>query len=44
MSLIQSAKLNDIDPWHYLRDVMERLPTNEEDPPRQVSQAWTHKP
>ncbi|AKJ27078.1 IS66 family transposase [Caldimonas brevitalea] len=27
MSLIQSAKLNDIDPWHYLRDVMERLPT-----------------
>jgi hypothetical protein len=27
MSLIQSAKLNDLDPWAYLRDVLERLPT-----------------
>lgn len=27
MSLIQSAKLNGLDPYAYLRDVMERLPT-----------------
>jgi hypothetical protein len=27
MCLVQSARLNDIAPWHYLRDVMERLPT-----------------
>jgi transposase len=27
MSLIQSAKLNDLDPWAYLKDVLERLPT-----------------
>jgi transposase len=27
MSLIQSAKLNNLDPWAYLKDVLERLPT-----------------
>ena len=27
MSLIQSAKLNGHDPWAYLKDVFERLPT-----------------
>ncbi|MFT6952795.1 MAG: hypothetical protein ACJAUL_003969 [Paraglaciecola sp.] len=27
MSLIQSAKLNDHDPYAYLKDVLERLPT-----------------
>ena len=27
MSLVQSAKLNGHDPYHYLRDVLERLPT-----------------
>ena len=26
MSLIQSAKLNGLDPYAYLRDVLERLP------------------
>ena len=28
MSLIQSAKLNGLDPYQYLRDVLERLPTH----------------
>ena len=27
MSLIQSAKINGLDPQAYLKDVMERLPT-----------------
>jgi hypothetical protein len=27
MSLVQSAKLNGHDPYDYLRDVLERLPT-----------------
>jgi len=27
MSLIQSAKLNDHDPYRYLKNVLERLPT-----------------
>jgi transposase len=27
MSLVQSAKLNGHDPYHYLKDVLERLPT-----------------
>jgi transposase len=29
MSLVQSAKLNGHDPWAYLRDVLERLPTHQ---------------
>ena len=28
MSLIQSAKLNGHDPYQYLKDVLERLPTH----------------
>jgi transposase len=28
MSLVQSAKLNGLDPWAYLRDVLQRLPTH----------------
>ena len=28
MSLMQSAKLNGHDPWAYLKDVLERLPTH----------------
>jgi transposase len=28
MSLVQSAKMNGLDPWAYLRDVLERLPTH----------------
>jgi transposase len=27
MTLVQSAKLNDHDPYQYLKDVLERLPT-----------------
>jgi hypothetical protein len=27
MSLIQSAKLNGHDPYRYLKDILERLPT-----------------
>ena len=27
MSLIQSARMNDLDPYAYLRDILERLPT-----------------
>ena len=27
MSLIESAKLNGHDPWAYLKDVFDRLPT-----------------
>jgi IS66 C-terminal element len=27
MSLVQSARMNGHDPWAYLRDVLERLPT-----------------
>jgi hypothetical protein len=29
MSLIQSAKLNGLDPYAYLRDVLERPPTQQ---------------
>ena len=28
MSLVQSAKLNGHDPWAYLKDVLERLPSH----------------
>ncbi len=28
MSLIQSAKLNGLDPYAYLKDVLQRLPTH----------------
>ena len=39
MSLIQSAKLNDLDPYAYLRDVLERLPTQ---PASQVHELLPH--
>jgi len=29
MSLLQSAKLNGHDPWAYLKDILERLPTHQ---------------
>jgi hypothetical protein len=29
MSLIHSAKLNGLDPYAYLRDVLDRLPTQQ---------------
>lgn len=28
MSLVQSARLNGLEPWAYLRDVLDRLPTH----------------
>jgi transposase len=28
MSLVQSAKLNGLEPWAYLRDVLDRLPSH----------------
>jgi hypothetical protein len=28
MSFIQSARLNGLDPWIHLKDVLERLPTH----------------
>ena len=39
MSLIQSAKLNDLDPYAYLKDVMNRLPTQ---PYRQITDLLPH--
>ena len=39
MSLVQSAKLNGHDPWAYLRDVLERLPTHPEQPDRRAAAA-----
>ncbi|MGN8083994.1 MULTISPECIES: IS66 family transposase [Variovorax] len=40
MSLIQSAKLNGIDPYAYLRDVLERLPTQ---PASQIGKLMPHR-
>jgi len=28
MRLVQSARLNGLEPWAYLRDVLDRLPTH----------------
>lgn len=39
MSLIQSAKLNGIDPYAYLREVLERLPTQ---PDSQIGKLMPH--
>ena len=36
MSLIESAKLNGHDPWAYLKDVFERLPTLKNRDPAQL--------
>ncbi len=40
MSLIQSAKLNGHDPYRYLNDVLERLPTQ---PASQVDELLAHQ-
>jgi len=40
MSLIQSAKLNGHDPYHYLKDVLERLPTQ---PASRVEELLPHR-
>jgi len=33
MSLLHTARLNGRDPYQYLKDVLERLPTQPEQPP-----------
>ena len=40
MSLIQSARLNGHDPYRYLRDVLERLPTH---PARRIGELLPHR-
>ena len=40
MSLIQSAKLNDLDPYAYLKDVMDRLPTH---PASRIEELLPHR-
>ena len=40
MSLIQSAKLNGLDPYAYLRDALERLPTQ---PASQIGELLPHR-
>jgi len=40
MSLVQSAKLNGLDPWVYLKDVLQRLP---EYPNRRIDQLLPHR-
>ena len=40
MSLIGSAKMNDLDPYAYLRDVLERLPTH---PASRIAELLPHR-
>jgi transposase len=40
MSLIQSAKLNGHDPYRYLKDILERLPTQ---PASRLDELLPHK-
>ena len=40
MSLIQSAKLNDLDPYAYLRNVLERLPSQ---PSSRIEELLPHR-
>jgi hypothetical protein len=40
MSLIQSARLNDLDPWRYLNDVLKRLPTQ---PASRIGELLPHR-
>ena len=39
MSLIHSARLNGLDPYAYMRDVLERLPTQ---PASQIAELLPH--
>jgi len=40
MSLVQSARLNGLDPYAYLKDVLQRLPTH---PARRVAELLPHR-
>ena len=40
MSLIGSAKMNGLDPYAYLKDVLERLPTH---PMRRIDELLPHR-
>ena len=40
MSLIGSAKMNGLDPYEYLRDVLERLPTH---PASRIAELLPHR-
>ena len=40
MSLVQSAKLNGHDPWAYLKDVLQRLPSH---PNRLIDDLLPHR-
>jgi hypothetical protein len=40
MSLIHSAKLNGLDPYVYIRDVLERLPTQ---PASRIEELLPHR-
>ena len=40
MSLVQSARINGHDPWVYLKDVLERLPTH---PNRRIEELLPHR-
>lgn len=40
MSLVHSAKLNGLDPYAYIRDVLERLPTQ---PARRIDELLPHR-
>ena len=41
LSLIESAKLNGHDPWAYLKDVFDRLPTlKQRDPAQLLPHLW----
>ena len=40
MSLVQSARLNGLDPYAYVKDVLQRLPTH---PARRVAELLPHR-
>lgn len=40
MSLVQSARLNGLDPYAYLKDVLQRLPTQ---PARRIGELLPHR-
>ena len=45
MSLIQSARLNGLDPYAYLKDVLDRLPTQRDSEIEDLlSHNWKPKP